>query len=354
MEQPQSRRSHGTIFHRREQLEWTADTFRMLSIDGGGIKGILPAAVLAECERRFLKGGSAAAYFDLLAGTSTGGIIALGLSSGMRAAEVLDIYLTHGANIFPKGWTPPFALGRVAKSIYRFARDMTVYHYDREPLERALRDCFGNRTLATVDRRLNIPTFDGFNEVNVLKTPHHPDFRLDWQEEIVTAALATSAAPTFFSTYRNGTRHYADGGVWANNPAMVALVDALSCFDLSRHSVDILSLGCGEQDLRMSDGQIKWGGMFHWRTIIETAMHLQSQNALGQAGLLVGRDRLLRLTTAPSLTPIAMDDFQRARDELPSQARRLVEENAERLERIFDAERAPVTFYHGKDGAKSQ
>lgn len=348
MEQPQTRRSHGTIFHRREQLEWTADTFRILSIDGGGIKGILPAAILAECERRFLRGGSASAYFDLLAGTSTGGIIALGLSAGMRAAEVLDIYLTHGGKIFPKGWEPPFALGRATKSICGFARNMAVYRYNREPLERALRDCFGNRTLGTVHRQLNIPTFDGFNEATVLKTPHHPDFRLDWQEEIVTAALATSAAPTFFSTYRNGTRHFADGGVWANNPAMVALVDALSCFELDRHTVDILSLGCGEQDLRMSDAQIKWGGMFHWRTIIETTMQLQSQNALGQAGLLIGRERLLRVTTAPSLAPIDMDDFERARDELPAQARRLVEENAARLEMFFDAERAPVTFYHGE------
>ncbi|MEN8841212.1 MAG: CBASS cGAMP-activated phospholipase [Octadecabacter sp.] len=349
MDQPHARRSQGTLFHRREQLEWKARTFRILSIDGGGIKGILPAAVLAECERRFLKGGSAAGYFDMMAGTSTGGIVALGLSAGLCAAEVLDIYLNHGSKIFPKGWTPPSALGRTAKSIYGFARDLAVYRYDREPLERALRDCFGNRTLGTVDRRLNIPTFDGFNEVNVLKTPHHPDFRLDWQEELVTVALATSAAPTFFSTYRNGTRHFADGGVWANNPTMVALVDALSCFDVHRHTVDILSLGCGDQDLRMSDGQLKWGGMFHWRTIIETAMHLQSQNAVGQAGLLVGRDRLLRLTTSPTLAPIALDDFERARDELPIQAQRLVEENAERLEAFFDAKRTPVEFYHGKE-----
>lgn len=353
MDQPQSRRSHGTIFHRREQLKWSAKTFRILSIDGGGIKGILPAAVLAECERRFLKGGSASAYFDMLAGTSTGGIIALGLSSGMRAAEVLDIYLTHGAKIFPKGWTPPFALGRAAKSIYGFARDIAVHRYDREPLERALKECFGNKTLGSVGRRLNIPTFDGFNEVHVLKTPHHPDFRRDWQEELVTAALATSAAPTFFATYRNGTRHFADGGVWANNPTMVALVDALTCFDLNRHSVDILSLGCGEQDMRMSEGQIKWGGLLHWKKIIETAMHLQSQNALGQAGLLIGRDRLLRLTSAPTLAPVEMDDFERARDELPGQARRLVEENSEPLEAFFDAERTPVTFYHGERKVES-
>lgn len=352
MYQPQLRRSHGTIYHRRKQLAWSEPRLRILSIDGGGIKGILPAAVLAECERRFLRGGSAAAYFDLIAGTSTGGIIALGLSAGHRAAEVLDLYLSHGAKIFPKGWTPPFAIGRTVKSLYQFARDLTVYRYEREPLENALRDIFGSRTLGSVERGLNIPTFDGFNEVNVLKTPHHPDFRKDWQEQLVTVALATSAAPTFFSTYRNGIRHFADGGVWANNPTMVALVDALSCFNVNRHDIEILSLGCGEQDMRMSEGQIKRGGMMHWRSIIETAMHLQSQNALGQAGLLIGRDKLLRLTSPPTLAPIAMDDFERARDELPNQAQRLVEENAVQLEPFFDREREFLRFFHGPRSGK--
>ena len=347
MAQPHSRRSQGTIFHRREQLEWSADDFRILSIDGGGIKGILPAAVLAECERRFLKGGSAANYFDMIAGTSTGGIIALGMAAGLRAEEVLEIYMRHGSEIFPQPWTPPTRFGRALRSVYQFARDLAVYRYNREPLERALRDRFGNRKLGSVNVRLNIPTFDGFNEVNVLKTPHHPDFRLDWQEELVTVALATSAAPTFFSTYRNGTRHFADGGVWANNPVMVALVDAMSCFNVDRHKIDILSLGCGDQDLRMTDGQIKRGGLFHWRTIIESAMHLQSQNALGQAGLLIGRDQLLRLTSAPTLEPIALDDFVRASHELPMQAKRLVDENVERLEAFFDMERPRATFYHG-------
>lgn len=347
MAQPHSRRSQGTIFHRREQLEWSADDFRILSIDGGGIKGILPAAVLAECERRFLKGGSAANYFDMIAGTSTGGIIALGMAAGMRAEEVLEIYMRHGSEIFPQPWTPPTRFGRALRSVYQFARDLAVYRYNREPLERALRDRFGNRKLGSVNVRLNIPAFDGFNEVNVLKTPHHPDFRLDWQEELVTVALATSAAPTFFSTYRNGTRHFADGGVWANNPVMVALVDAMSCFNVDRHKIDILSLGCGDQDLRMTDGQIKRGGLFHWRTIIESAMHLQNQNALGQAGLLIGRDQLLRLTSAPTLEPIALDDFVRASHELPMQAKRLVDENVERLEAFFDMERPRATFYHG-------
>ena len=76
-------------------------------------------------------------------------------------------------------------------------------------------------------------------------------------------------------------------------------------------------------------------------------MHLQSQNALGQAGLLIGRDRMLRLTSAPTLEPIALDDFTRASAELPQQAKRLVEENVARLEAFFDAPRASAGFFHG-------
>ncbi len=344
---PQTRRSQGTLPRRREQLPWLEPDFRLLSIDGGGIRGVLPVAVLAECERRFLRNGSAGAYFDLIAGTSTGGIVALGLAAGMRADEVLEIYMRDGQKIFPPPRTPEIIGVKELVGAGQFLRGLVLYRYDREPLERALRDRFGDRLYGTLERRLNVPTFDGYTEVNVLKTPHHPDFRRDWQEEIVTVALATSAAPTFFPTYRNGTRHFADGGVWANNPIMVGLVDALSCFDVDRHAVSILSLGCGDTDMRMTGGQMRWGGLLQWRNVIEAAMHLQSQNVLGQAGLLIGRDRLLRVNTAPSLESIALDDARRACTELPSQAKRLVEENAAHLEAFFDTPRGPVQFHHG-------
>lgn len=92
-----SRRSDGTLDRRREQLPWPADRpFRILSIDGGGIRGILPATVLAEFEHAHLDGRSTGDYFDLIAGTSTGGIIALGLSIGMTASDILKIYVEHG------------------------------------------------------------------------------------------------------------------------------------------------------------------------------------------------------------------------------------------------------------------
>src|SRR4051812_1061816 len=96
------RRSAGTLKTRRTRLPWPSGRpFRILSIDGGGIRGVLPASVLAEIESRLLNGASAGAYFDLICGTSTGGIIALGLATGISAARLAHLYREHGEAIFP-------------------------------------------------------------------------------------------------------------------------------------------------------------------------------------------------------------------------------------------------------------
>jgi predicted acylesterase/phospholipase RssA len=98
-EEPQ-RRSAGALRGRRVQLPWSKDRdFRILSIDGGGIRGIYPAAFLAGLEQRYLGGSSVAGYFDLIAGTSTGGIIAIGLSAGLTAAALSDLYLRRGSEM---------------------------------------------------------------------------------------------------------------------------------------------------------------------------------------------------------------------------------------------------------------
>ncbi len=344
--QRQSRRSDGALGERRRQLPWPkGKRFRILSIDGGGIRGILPASILAEFERQYLGGNSAGDYFDLIAGTSTGGIIALGLSIGLPASEILDLYFNHGAEIFPVAKPPLASL----KRLWAKARSLAYYQYDREPLEHELRRIFGKRTFGEAQRRLCIPSFDGFTEVNIFKTPHHPDFRLDWREEMVTVALATSAAPTYFSIYKDSQRRFADGGVWANNPVMVALVDALTCNALERDQIDILSLGCGDAEITISDAQVLQGGLWHWREIVSSAMHLASQNALGQAGLLIGRDRLTRLN-APLLAggTIKLDDVSRAKAELPRLAKDLAEKNGALLaSRFFSDKAEPYAHFHG-------
>src|SRR6202023_1043255 len=106
--------------------------------------------------------------------------------------------------------------------------------YDPAPLNKHLKGAFGGKIIGDAVRRLGVPTFDGFTEVNIFKTPHHPDYKIDWRESLVTAAMATAAAPTYFPVYRDRGRFFADGGVWANNPVMIALVDALACYEIER------------------------------------------------------------------------------------------------------------------------
>ncbi|MGM5008975.1 CBASS cGAMP-activated phospholipase [Rhizobium sp. 969_B3_N1_2] len=320
---------------------------RILSIDGGGIRGILPAAVLALCEDRFCGGRPAGEFFDYIAGTSTGGIIALGLSVGIPAGDILAIYMDHGSEIFSPRRRYRNRTVRRVQSTWHFLRNLNRYRYEREALRRNLLATFGDKLLGDAERRLVIPSFDEYNEVHLFKTPHHGDYQRDWKETMIDVALSTSAAPTFFSTYRNGDRHFADGGVWANNPIMTALVDAMACYEIDRRNIRILSLGCVESDFAFSEGQVTKGGIWHWKEIISSAIRLQSQNALGQAGLLIGRDHLLRVDGEPMPDAIELDDYHRAAAELPQIAEQLVDLHSDGLADFFAQARLPFNAFHG-------
>jgi patatin-like phospholipase/acyl hydrolase len=340
------RRSSGTLQGLREQLPWPENKpFRILSIDGGGIRGILPAAILAELEDRYLGGKSAGDYFDLITGTSTGGIIALGLSIGKTAKSILDLYVTDGPKIFPPLRWDFLKL----RSRWRFSQALQNHRYDPSKLEAALKSVFVERIFGEAQRRLCVPSFDRFTEVNVFKTPHHFDYRMDWKERLLTVAMATAAAPSYFPVYKSGERFFADGGVWANNPVMIGLVDALVCYQLERRQVHILSLGTGDTEIRFTKNQIIHGGLVDWYEIISSAMHLQSQNATGQAGLLIGRDQLVRLNAPPMPdNPIALDDYARARNELPGIAARLVNAQGQSIrDRFLFDEAQPYGAFYG-------
>ena len=164
---------------------------------------------------------------------------------------------------------------------------------------------------------------------------------------MTTVARATSAAPTFLPVFALGTRRFGDGGIWANDPVMLALVDALACHDVDRPDVRILSLGCGSEWGKISEAQASRGGQWVWKSAVKTAMGLASQNALGQAGLLVGRERLLRLDHVFDDHPIELDDHERAVEELPSIAVDLVDEHEGRLGRFFDRRRTRFRPFHG-------
>ncbi|MCY3990688.1 MAG: CBASS cGAMP-activated phospholipase [Caldilineaceae bacterium] len=313
--------------------------FRILSVDGGGIRGIFPSAFLADLEDRYLGGASVARYFDLIAGTSTGGIIALGLGAGLTAAELRDLYIRQGREIFP----PQSWLSRFSGDVRR----VFLYRYDRGALGRALDETFGRKTFGASESRLCIPSSDGLrSEVYVFKTPHHPDYHRDSREQMVKVGTATSMAPTYFKPLEDGGYTFVDGGVWCNNPIMVGLVDALACFAVPRKRIRILSIGCGSSPFTVGKFKRKMGGLLAWKDIVYAAMRFQSLNALGQAGLLIGADRIVRVDAPEDAKPIGLDDYVRASRELPPAASEALKNDGETVASLFLQEEAAPYIPH--------
>lgn len=332
------RRSDGTKQTQRKAQPWPADRpFRILSIDGGGILGLLPSLVLAELEDRFLGGEPIGKHFDLITGTSTGGIIALGLGQGLSAREISKIYLERGHIIFPQGNKMMRWLRRVRQSV--------VYAYDRNVLENELRRVFQAKVLSTSQIPLCIPAFEGrYGEPYIFKTPHHPDYKRDQHDRLVDIGMSTAAAPTFFAALKRDGYTFIDGGVWANNPIMVGLVDVLTCFDINRRQVKILSLGTGQTRFR-AGRRLSLGGRLFWaKGFYKSAMRAQSHNALGQAYLLVGKDQVVRLDAPEASTWLEMDDVSGAIQDLPGVARSLVEAAGQHVASVFLRQGTDIGF----------
>lgn len=286
----------------------------MLSIDGGGIRGIFPANFLAGLEERYLNGSSVSRYFDLITGTSTGGVIAIGLGAGLPASMLRDLYMERGSEIFP----PVGTIARWTRSLARYIR----YRYNRDALMQVLSEQLGDQLFGESQSRLCIPACDGrYSDLYVFKTPYHPDFRQDGGEPMTKVAAATAAAPTYYRPLDDGGYTFLDGGLWANNPIMVGLVDVLSCFTVPRERVHILSIGCGDAAYKVGRWKKRLGGVLTWADLISGTVRFQSLSALGQAGLLIGRDRVVRVDAPVEGEPIAIDDWTRARAELPAVAK---------------------------------
>jgi hypothetical protein len=278
----------------------------------------------------------------MVAGTSTGGIIALGLAAGRTATQIRDLYIAHGGAIFPR---------RAVVGLLRPA-------FDPARLRQLLDEALGDRILGDAGVRLCIPSCEGrYGDVNVFKTPHHPDFRMDWKVPMTEVAMATSAAPTFLPVHGFGDYLYVDGGLWANNPAMVALVDALSSFDVARRRVRILSVSPGAKAAALKQRHLTWGNFFAWilnGSLMESVMHYGGLNADGQAGLLIGRDRLLRVVAGGDAAAVHMTDYNAAlRHSVPAGLAAADALSTENLEAFLGCSADPPVFYHGpKAGAR--
>jgi patatin-like phospholipase/acyl hydrolase len=268
-------------------------TFRVLSIDGGGALGIYPATILKLIETEILCNAPIINSFNLITGTSTGGLIALSLASEHSVEEIIEFYREKSKIIFPNDYLNFF---RIINSL--FIRSM----YRQKPLKNILEEHFGKKTMADLKTPVCITAVDTVQcHPIVYKTKNAPHLKRDENELLVDIALATSSAPIFFPTYKfSHYRSVVDGGIWQNNPSMVGLIEANTNF-LSEgsdfESVSILSIGnpLSNQISSYINGKMNISSLFSWGKKLVTLPMKVSSNGIDLQMKMIQRNHALKL-----------------------------------------------------------
>ncbi len=294
--------------------ELGAEPFRVLSLDGGGMRGIYTASVLHGLGAHFgvkptpnASNFDVGSYFDLVAGTSTGGILACGLAYGQSTSELISLYEEVGKPLF-KNPTPKSGWGSIwwaVRNSYRAANKP-------EPLRSKLESIFEDANLGDLYQRRKIavcvPASRMMNaKPKVFKTPHiAKDYTIDPSVKVVDVCMATSAAPIFLpvaeileSEHLSQKGRYADGGLWANNPALIALIEALKICSREgqlKRPIQLLSVGTSGGVAGEKPGRSANLGSAGWKVGVEAAnmsIELQGHAYHYMTGLVIEHLRAL-------------------------------------------------------------
>ena len=229
--------------------------YRVLSLDGGGLRGLITVRML----EKLVDDPAIAGWLDkvdLIAGTSTGGIIALGIAAGKPLSDLGALYHSKGQEIFDDSiWDDIKDIGKIIGA-----------DYSSKVLKRELKEIFGTTKLGSLQKKVAITAFDLDNEAGRKRTWKPKIFHnysgagSDGRYSAAKVALYTSAAPTYFPSVEG----YIDGGVFANNPSMVALVQAISKDNKPQEraqldDVVLLSIGTGISLKYIKEKKLDWG-----------------------------------------------------------------------------------------------
>lgn len=272
-------------------MEQKQTPFRVLTLDGGGMRGLYTAIVLKTLMQRFnvdyTNQYDLGKSFNLICGTSTGAILACGLAIGIPIEKIIDLYVKNGSLIFPE----PIPKGIIASNrwLLKYRNKPAA---DVQSLKKALKKCFGDNTINDVYQARNIslciPTVDANNyKPWVFKTGHNPEKFRDNKYKITDVCLASSSAPIYFPLAKitdpnnnKNNQFFVDGGLWANNPILVGLTEALQINKDNKVPIEIISIGTCTKPLgdpaKLAD--YSWG-IKKWiigNTIMEMSLSAQA------------------------------------------------------------------------------
>lgn len=232
----------------------------ILSIDGGGIRGIIPLVFLAALEKRLKK--PCYEIFDFLTGSSTGGIIALALAIGVSAQEILNWYKYKSTTIFKQ-------------SIFRNLTFLFQAKYSAEGLESSLKEFFGDRLMQEAKVNVGVLVYNTSSGMplfifnNLLMVPKNTPFYgmpLLYMRDV---AGATSAAPIFFEGKQMGGQIYWDGGIENNNPSEIAYILARKYLFQECREIKVLSVGTGRKSCVIQRPDALNPGILSTSTIVD-------------------------------------------------------------------------------------
>lgn len=312
--------------------EGTEKNFKILAIDGGGIRGVVPAHIIQLMHSKF--GVTPAKHFDLIAGTSTGAIIAAALACEIDPATIIDLYKKHGSRIFRKKWSLiPSWLG------LGWMKSLLHSSYTHDELSKLLKEVFGDKKLGEIKIPLMLPSTDiGNGCVHVFKSGYSDKFTRDPDVFVRDAVIASCSAPTFFDPYKMKEYLLVDGGLWANNPALTAAIEAIHRMNKDPKSLRVLSLGTGHEKTfyEQAPSFFGWGFLTRWKrkNFISLILSLQSQAAHNHLKLMLPESQWMRLNFE-SDKELPLDDVT-AVDSLIAKADKLFTDESAKLKSFLE------------------
>lgn len=229
-------------------------TYHVLALSGGGYRGLYTATVLAELESALDR--PIASHFDLICGTSAGGMLALGLAAEIPAFELKELFEENGSQIF--------GCRSLSRRLMGFW--LTAKH-SSEGLSKVLTERFKEDTIGTLKHRVLVPAVNySTGRGQFFKTPHHPSFELDHRMKIVDVALATAAAPVYFPLARNSRGVFADGGLVGNAPGLFGLHEVKTFLAPNQNAlIRVLAIGTMTIGATVRGGASLDRGFGRWR-----------------------------------------------------------------------------------------